>query len=191
MDNIAELGDLPALQELNIAGNPLVAVNQREFLIGLLLFGGIRPAEESMRKILGYSEENRKYKPSAMVIASERHSKLLTAGDETNPHPKPQTPNPKPQTPNPVAGDEKPPHRKPQISYSLSPKTLTRTPSIRLLVSANCCRRNPKPKLQKFHAVFHVSVFRVYEAAACCLAQTAQGWLVTLRSAKPLTCDYA
>ena len=101
MDNIAELGDLPALQELNIAGNPLVAVNQREFLIGLLLFGGIRPAEESMRKILGYSEENRKYKPSAMVIASERHSKLLTAGDETNTHLSPLTPNPKPETPNP------------------------------------------------------------------------------------------
>jgi len=98
MDNIAELGDLPALQELNIAGNPLVAVNQREFLIGLLLFGGIRPAEESMRKILGYSEENRKYKPSAMVIASERHSKLLTAGDDTNLHPSPQTLNPKPSS---------------------------------------------------------------------------------------------
>eukprot|EP00282_Hemiselmis_andersenii_P006687 CAMPEP_0114154902 /NCGR_PEP_ID=MMETSP0043_2-20121206/25171_1 /TAXON_ID=464988 /ORGANISM="Hemiselmis andersenii, Strain CCMP644" /LENGTH=247 /DNA_ID=CAMNT_0001250105 /DNA_START=264 /DNA_END=1004 /DNA_ORIENTATION=+ len=80
LENVAQLGILANLKELNILGNPLLAVNQRSVLLGMLIFGGKRPEEALLRELLGYSNEKKRYESSGMVIANEKPSKLLTAG---------------------------------------------------------------------------------------------------------------
>ncbi|EKX33434.1 hypothetical protein GUITHDRAFT_156046, partial [Guillardia theta CCMP2712] len=56
IEDIQQLGKLPLLQELNVLGNPLLAVNQRPLLLSLLIFNQSRPTREQLEGMLGYSD---------------------------------------------------------------------------------------------------------------------------------------
>mmetsp|Transcript_42208 Transcript_42208/g.103430 ORF Transcript_42208/g.103430 Transcript_42208/m.103430 type:complete len:803 (-) Transcript_42208:132-2540(-) len=83
LDNVAQLGMLPHLRELNLLGNPLVSVNQRSALLAHLIFDSKRPTQAVLRAMMGYEDGSRRpfrHSSTNKVIASASPSKLLTSG---------------------------------------------------------------------------------------------------------------
>eukprot|EP00960_Hanusia_phi_P076092 768514-Hanusia_phi.AAC.5 len=84
IDNVKQLGCLPVLQELNLLGNPLLAVNQRPLLLSLLIFQEHRPTRDELQAMLGYSNSqgrtSKGQEASGNIVASESISRMLVAG---------------------------------------------------------------------------------------------------------------
>jgi len=87
MQNVKQLGLLKEMRDLNLLGNPLLAVNQRCTLIAHLLFGCVRPTRARLETLL-FPHSNRgrgeqqapatEVKPS--IIASESMSRMIISG---------------------------------------------------------------------------------------------------------------
>jgi hypothetical protein len=95
MRNVQQLGVLDELRELNLLGNPLVAINQRADLLAHLLFGNQRPRRERLEAMLQYQTgkggraANGQQASSAggpaaeskpKIIASESTSRMIISG---------------------------------------------------------------------------------------------------------------
>ena len=95
MRNVQQLGILKELRELNLLGNPLLAINQRADLLAHLIFGNKRPRRDRLEAMLQYQTENvgrvsaaqqalpagtaaAESKPK--VIASESTSRMMISG---------------------------------------------------------------------------------------------------------------
>lgn len=95
MRNVQQLGILKELRELNLLGNPLVAINQRADLLAHLVFDNKRPKRERLEAMLQYQTEKSgragaapQASPAGVaaadskpkVIASESTSRMIISG---------------------------------------------------------------------------------------------------------------